>query len=105
MEKTRVKVRAERWLRVYAVIKDTSTSTGVRGVNIVGIHDSLPRARRCKQRASMVMIRKKMLRREPATHDASRIGVEEFRGDGLFSKLYIQSFTVNESLTNITEGL
>ena len=79
--------------------------TGVRGVNIVGIHDSLPRARKCKERASMAMLRKKMLRRESVTHDAGRDGVEEFRGDGLFSKLYIQSFAVNESLTNITEGL
>ena len=99
-----MRVRADRWLRVYAVIKDTSTSTGVRGVNIVGVHDSLRRATKCKEKASAAMMRKKMLRREPVSHDASRVALEEFRGDGLFSRLYIQSFTVNESLTDITEG-
>jgi hypothetical protein len=105
MEKEKQRVRTTKWLRVYAVIKDTSTSTGVRGVSIVGLHDSIHRARKCKEKAGAMMLRKKMLRSEPYTHDANRVGLEEFRGNGLFSKLYIQSFTVNDSLTDITEGL
>jgi hypothetical protein len=104
MEREKQRVRVSKWLRVYAVIKDTSTSTGVRGVSIVGVHDSIRRARKCKQKAGMAMMRKNMIRREPVTYDASRVESEEFRGDGLFSRLYIQSFTVNESLTDLTEG-
>lgn len=83
--------------RVYAVIKDVTTPEGARGVCIVGVHDSRKKAGKCKERSEMISEIKRSV--ENFMHDARRVGSE------VVTKHHIQSFTLNDDLLNIAEGM
>lgn len=101
--KTMKKMNNNRYVKVYAVVKDTETKGGYKGVNILGIYEDIDKAKKAKdivikRLKTGMKIRERRLKK---TMTSSEIQRAEFENEDVKGNVRVFEHGMNNSIIDL----